>query len=117
MTPCSKRSRALAGALLLAGCATGGAGFESVTTLPKAARHPAGSDVDRQAELPGPTRRGVTDTGLVVLRAPLDPAAARGVVAAFFRAVVEESPRGLSLLLTRDAVMQNAGRRESAIAL
>lgn len=118
MIPCSSRcSPALGAALLFGACATQGPAFESVTTLPKAARHPAGTDIEPKPVLPSAERRASTESGLAVLRTPLDPQAARSVIAAFFRAVVEESHRGLAAVLTRDAVMLNGGRRESATSL
>jgi hypothetical protein len=49
-----------------------------------------------------------------VLETPPDPGAARAVVAAFFRAVVEESPRALGAVLAPNATMQSGSRRESA---
>jgi hypothetical protein len=98
-------------------CAAQGPAFESVTTLPKPARHPAGADIEPAPAWPSPERRATTSAGLVVLRTPLDPAAARSLVAAFFRAVIDESPRALSAVFTRDAVMQNGPRRESAVSL
>jgi hypothetical protein len=97
-------------------CAAGGAGFESVTSLPEPARHPAGADVDPEMQWPSAERRGSTASGLVVLQTPVAPAAAHRVIAAFFRAVVLESPRDLAALLTRDAVMQNGARREGAVS-
>jgi len=107
----------LVGALSGAACAAQGAAFESVTTLPKAARHPAGADVNPQTKLPQADRRGTTESGLVVLRTPVAPGAARRVIAAFFRALVLESPRELSAVITHDATMQNGSRREGAGAV
>jgi hypothetical protein len=107
----------LALAWLALACATGAPAFESVTTLPKPAPNPAGVDIEPAPTLPSAERRGSTAAGLVVLKTPLDPQAARHVVAAFFRAVIDESPRALSAVLTRDAVMQNGSRRESAASL
>lgn len=103
----------LLGALLSA-CAPAGPPFESVTTLPKPARHPAGTDIEPDTILPAAERRGTTTGGLAVLETPPDPGAAHAVVAAFFRAVVEESPRALAPLLAPNAMMQNGTRRESA---
>jgi hypothetical protein len=111
------RALVLAASMLELACAAQAPAFESVTTLPKAARHPAGADVEPQPSLPGPERRATTSAGLVVLKTPLDPQAARNLVAAFFRAVLDESPRALASVLTRDAVMQNGSRRESALSL
>ncbi len=99
---------------LLVACAPAGPPFESVTTLPKPARHPAGTDIEPTTTLPAAERRGTTATGLVVLETPPDPRAARAVVGAFFRAVVEESPRALAAVLAPNAMMQNGSRRESA---
>jgi hypothetical protein len=125
MIPCSSRSesrhaergslgaRLVVGALLWA-CAPAGPPFESVTALPKPARHPAGSDIEPATAWPAAAREGTTREGLVVLETPPDPGAARGVVAAFFRAVVEESPRALGALFAPNAMMQNGTRREGA---
>ncbi|HWP06590.1 MAG TPA: hypothetical protein VNN72_12640 [Polyangiaceae bacterium] len=96
------------------GCAAQGAGFETVTTLPKAARHPAGADIDPTPKLPPSTRRGDTESGLVVLETPADPAQARDVIAAFFRAIVSESPSAIQATLAASATMQEGARRENA---
>jgi hypothetical protein len=85
-----------------------------VTTLPKPASHPAGTDIEPPTAWPSAERAGATRQGIVVLETPPDPGAARGVVAAFFRAVVEESPRALGALLAPNAMMQNGTRREGA---
>jgi hypothetical protein len=50
----------------------------------------------------------------VVLESPADPAAARAVIAAFFRALSEESATALDALLTPAAVIQSGSRREPA---
>ena len=119
MIPCSSRSRSAlrfgVGALAL-GCATQGPAFETVTTLPKPAPHPAGADIDLEPTLPKAERRGDTSSGLVVLETPADPAQARAVIAAFFRAVVSESPSALQTVLAPNAVMQDGARREGAAA-
>ena len=99
---------------LLSACASAKPPFESVTTLPKPARHPAGTDIEPETTLPVAERRGTTASGLVVLETPPDPRAGHAVVAAFFRAVVEESPRALAALLAPNAMMQNGTRREAA---
>jgi hypothetical protein len=99
---------------LVAACAPAGPPFESVTSLPKPANHPAGADIEPETALPQAERRATTGSGLVVLETPPDPGAARAVVASFFRAVVEESPRALAALLSDNAMMQNGSRRESA---
>src|SRR4051812_5432322 len=110
MIPCSSRSESrgaelgslgarLICGLFLGACAAAGPSFESVTTLPKPAAHPAGTDVEPGTAWPAAKRAATTREGLVVLETPPDPGAARSVVAAFFRAVVEESPRALAALL------------------
>nr|UXE44716.1 hypothetical protein Hi04_10k_c3120_00018 [uncultured bacterium] len=101
-------------ASFLAACASGGPAFETVTTLPKPAPHPAGADIDPEPELPAAERHGATESGLLVLETPVDPAAARAVIAAFFRAVVAESPSALAGTLAPNAVMQDGSRRELA---
>jgi hypothetical protein len=101
----------------LVGCAASGPGFETVTTLPKPPRHPAGTDLEPATTLPAAERRGTTAAGLVVLETPADPNAARAVVAAFFHALVEESPRALSAVLTPNARMQNGAHREGAASV
>jgi len=119
-----RRSRAL-GAWLACGalaacfvaCASAAPAFETVTTLPKPARHPAGADIDPEPELPAPERHGSTGSGLVVLETPVDPAAARAVIAAFFRAVVAESPNALAGTLAPNAQMQDGARRETATSV
>jgi hypothetical protein len=123
MTPCSnhcspgrKRGRAAAlGAALLA-CQARGPAFESVATLPDTPRRPAGTEVAPELELPGSTRDASTSAGLVVLESPADPAAARATVAAFFRAVGEESTTALDTLLTTQAMIQSGSRREAVRA-
>lgn len=100
----------------LVGCASG-PGFVTVTTLPEPARHPAGAAIEPSTTLPAAERRGTTASGLAVLETPADPNAARAVVAAFFRAVIEESPRALAAVLTPSARMQNGSHRESALSV
>ena len=105
---------ALACAVTASGCAARGPAFETVTALPEPARHPAGADVDPAPKLPPVERRGDVESGLLVLQTPADPTAARAVIAAFFRAVVAESPSGLAAVLAPSAVMQEGSRREGA---
>jgi hypothetical protein len=119
MTPCSSRSSVallFGGGAVALGCATQAPAFETVTTLPEPARHPAGADIDLAAKLPPAERRGDTSNGLVVLETPADPAQARAVIAAFFRAIVSESPSALGAVLAPNAVMQDGARREGAAA-
>ena len=125
MIPCSSRCESRQAALgslgarlilgvFLGACAPAGAPFESVTTLPKPASHPAGTDVEPTTAWPSARPAGATRESLLVLETPPDPGAAHSVVAAFFRAVVEESPRALGALLAPNAMMQNGTRREGA---
>src|SRR3954470_16956981 len=125
MIPCSSRSESrqaergslgsgLILGLLLRACAPAGPPFESVTALPKPALHPAGTDLETTTAWPSARRAGTTREGLVVLETPPDPGAAHSVVAAFFRALVEESPRALGALFAPNAMMQNGTRREGA---
>jgi len=95
-------------------CAARGPAFETVTALPEPARHPAGADIDPVAKLPPVERRGDAESGLLVLSTPADPNAARAVIAAFFRAIVAESPSALTAVLAPNAVMQEGSRREGA---
>lgn len=109
------------GAALLAlsfavGCRSSGPAFESVAELPTEPRRPAGTDIELHVSLPEGVQRGDTQDGLVLLEAPADPARARATVAAFFRALVEESPSALETVLAPQAVIQTGGRRESARA-
>jgi hypothetical protein len=94
----------------------GGPAFETVATLPEPARHPAGADIDPAPKLPPKQRRGEAESGLLVLETPADPAAARAVIAAFFRAIIAESPSALAAVLAPNAIMQEGTRREGAIA-
>ncbi len=103
-------------AALALGCATQPATFETVTTLPKPARHPAGADIELTSKLPRAERRGDTQSGLLVLETPADPAQARAVIAAFFRAIVSESPSALGTVLAPSATLQEGARKESAVA-
>lgn len=104
-----------AGALAL-GCATQATPFETVTTLPKPAQHPAGADIELTSKLPRAERRGDTQNGLLVLETPADPAQARAVIATFFRAIVNESPSTLGTVLAPSATLQEGARKESAVA-
>src|SRR5690348_8644851 len=101
----------------LGGCAGSGPAFETVSSLPQPERHPAGTDTEPATTRPSPERRGTTAAGLVVLETPADPNAARAVVAAFFHAVVEESPHALSAVLAPNARMQNGSHREAALGV
>lgn len=104
-------------ALSLAGsCRSSGPAFDSVPELPTEPRRPAGTDVELHVTYPEGVRTSDTQEGLVLLEAPADPARARAVVAAFFRALVEESPSALETVLAPQAMIQSASRREPARA-
>jgi hypothetical protein len=106
---------AACGALLCA-CQSHAPAFESVAALPKQPERPAGTDVDPKLDLPGSKRDAATSAGLVVLESPADPALARAAVAAFFRAVSEESMSALDIVLTPQAMIQSGSRREAVRA-
>jgi hypothetical protein len=97
-----------------AGCDRSGPAFESVPELPKEPRRPLGTELELHATLPEGARTGDTRDGVILLEAPVDPARARATVAAFFRALVEESPSALETLLAPQAVVQSGSRREAA---
>lgn len=99
-----------------AGCRSSGPAFESVAELPAGPRRPAGTDIELHVTLPEGSRSGQTQEGVVLLEAPADPGQARGVVDAFFRALVEESPSALEAVLSPQAVLQSGSRREAARA-
>jgi hypothetical protein len=108
------RWSSLSSAALAFGCASSVPAFESVTTLPDEPRYPAGVEVQRQTTLPEATRSGHTQSGVLVLEAPMDPGQARAAVSGFFRAMVEESPSGLDSVLAPQAMVQAGSRREAA---
>ena len=100
-------------ALACSWCANGPA-FESVATLPDAGRHPPGVSVDPAGELPARTARGRTASGVVVLGTPTDPGTIRGVVRAYFHAIVEESPSEVEALLHPRAIVLARSRQVAA---
>jgi hypothetical protein len=97
-----------------AACDRSGPAFESVPELPKEARRPAGTELELHVTLPEGARSGDTRDSVILLEAPVDPARARATVAAFFRAMIEESPSALETLLAPQAVVQSGSRREAA---
>lgn len=105
---------ALGSVVSASACAARGPAFETVTALPEPASRPAGADIDPPPKLPAVERRGDAESGLLVLETPADPAAARAVIAAFFRAIVGESPSALAAVLAPNALMQEGARREGA---
>ena len=86
-----------------------------MTTLPEPARHPAGADIELTPKLPQAERRGDTQGGMLVLETPADPAQARAVIAAFFRAIVSESPGALAAVLAPNATLQEGARKEGVV--
>jgi hypothetical protein len=108
------RWSSLSSALLALACASGGPAFESVSTLPDDPRYPAGVEVERPTTLPDAANSGHTQSGVLVLEAPMDPGQARATVNGFFRAMVEESGSGLDSVLAPQAMVQAGSRREAA---
>jgi hypothetical protein len=108
------RWSSLSSAALALGCASSAPAFESVSTLPEGPRYPAGVEVERPTTLPEAVQSGHTESGVLVLEAPLDPGQARATVRGFFRAMVEESPSGLDSVLAPQAIVQAGSRREAA---
>jgi hypothetical protein len=99
---------------LACACSANGPAFDSVATLPDAGRHPPGVSVDPAGELPARTARGRTASGVVVLGTPTDPGTIRGVVRAYFHAIVEESPSELEALIHPRAVVLARSRQLGA---
>ena len=88
----------------VAGCASMGAGgLEPTTSLDTAPRRAPGVAVDPAPELPAAAASAHPEQGVVVLRAPQDPEAARDVVRGFFRAIGQGSFAELEPLLAEDA--------------
>jgi hypothetical protein len=84
--------------------------FVTANELPEAPRHPDGVVVDPSPELPEATQGGEPASTLVALVPPLPERAARGVVAAYFRAIVSEDLDALADLATPDANAPNKNR-------
>jgi len=113
-TKCSSRRGVLPGAYLIGLLACGsrtGPGFATATDLPDTPRRPDGVVVDPSAELPLGEDAADAPSALVALKPPLPDKAARGVIAAFFRAITSENLEALADLLTSDA---NAPSRNRA---
>jgi hypothetical protein len=102
---------AVALAALAGSCGARGPAFESVPTLPDAGQHAPGVSVDPAGELPVRTQKAHTETTVVVLESPMDPATIRAVVRAYFHAVVEESPSELDAVLMPRAVVTTRSRQ------
>ncbi len=94
-------------ALALAGCSSSAAPrFPTVSELPDDPRRAPGVAVDPTLEPPPPSPEATTSEGLVVLKEPADPEAAREIVRAFFRAVTSASWDELQPLLNDEAWLQ-----------
>ncbi len=109
--PGCRNVRGWAGCGLLAvwvAVACGQASLREPTSSAAETRRPAGVAVDLPFILPNASASATPDDGLTVLAAPTDPAPVRRVVAAFFDAVVAESPGALERLLERSARIRTA---------
>jgi hypothetical protein len=116
----SERTRALGLAAVALACACAGTqplSFASSSALPDdEPRRPAGVAVDPAPELPKPAPVGSAETGLVVLKTPLDTQTARQVVKDFFRAAVEQDADRLEKLLEEQSYVQagaSMGRQQA----
>lgn len=117
----SKLSRALGLAgFLVAAC--GGrvepARFETAGAFDDdAPRRAPGVSSDHAPALPSSQPSTDPGSGVVVLRAPIDPAGARAVVRSFFRVVLAEEPEELSRYILSRAQVQTGsmGRRQLAL--
>lgn len=101
--------------LAAAGCATGRP-LETVTALDTTPRRAPGVAADPAPELPQPGPAAHPEQGIVVLRAPQDPEAAREVVRGFFRAVSQGSYGDLEPLIADEAWLSAgamAGRQKA----
>jgi hypothetical protein len=109
-----KPRAALAALGLVLGCAGSRADFPTVTRFPDDPRRAPGVAVDPTPELPKQETRSSTERGLVSLRAPVDPSAARSVVREFFRLAVAEAASELDALFAQQAWVDSAGTRQPA---
>ncbi len=101
---------------LAVGCGAQRGSLQTTTTLDASPRRAPGIAVDPAPELPAPTRVAHPEQGIVVLRAPQDPEAAREVVRGFFRAVGHGSIDELRPLVAQDAWLSAgamAGRQKA----
>jgi hypothetical protein len=118
---------------LLAGCAArpGGASAPAEEPSPDVARVlPTGAPrpdnpprrglgvaVDPELELPAPMSSAISESGLVVLQAPVDVRPALRVVSDFFEAASAESPEMLERLLERTAHTRASTKARAEAAL
>jgi ketosteroid isomerase-like protein len=110
MTQCRNRSELanFVAALVVAGCGAAGSNgdFATASSLSDDPRRAPAVAVDPAAELPAPVNEADSERGLVSLKAPQDPEAARETVRSFFRAIVHGSYDELEQLMTEDAWLQ-----------
>ncbi len=91
-------------AVFLSACGrTRPARFSTTGDLPDAPRQAPGVAFDPAPTIPHAVSSGDPAQGLVVLRTPANPAAARDTVREFFSAVVEEAPDKLDRLIDPNA--------------
>ena len=104
-------------ALCSGGCASAGSqSLETVTAFDASPRRAPGIAVDPAPELPAPAPSAHAEQGVVVLRAPQDPEAARETVRDFFRAVSQGSFGDLEPLIADEAWLSAgamAGRQKA----
>lgn len=99
-------------ALLIAAAALSACGatrpirFPTAGQLPDAPRQAPGVAFDPAPTIPGAVSAGDPAQGLVVLRTPANPAAARDTVREFFQAVVDEAPDKLDELIDPSAYVE-----------
>lgn len=97
----------LAGVLVVGCAGSQSPRFETVSSFDEGAqRHAAGVSVDPVSELPPSQDKATTNSGVVVLSTPADPAQGREAVRRFFRAVVAESSEDLEAELGDHAQIQ-----------
>jgi hypothetical protein len=100
-------------AFISAACGGGaprGPAFATLPELPEEPRRPDGVVVDPSPELPIAAEAVEANGGLVALKPPLPDRTARGMVTAFFRAVVGENMDAMSELATNDATQTTRAR-------
>ncbi|GMV12295.1 MAG: hypothetical protein HS104_15200 [Polyangiaceae bacterium] len=112
-----RRALGLGVVLVQGACASGrSASLETASALGNEPRRAAGIAVDPAPEPPAPTSAAHTEQGVVVLRAPQDPEAAREVVRGFFRAVSQGSYGELEPFISEEAWLSAgamAGRQKA----
>jgi hypothetical protein len=100
-------------AILAAACSSSaprGPSFATLTELPQEPRRPDGVVVDPSPELPVAAEAADRGNGIVALKPPLPDRAARAMVAAFMRSIVQENVEALTELSAIDATVAARGR-------